>query len=471
VGKSVPEVQQYLLLLEDGLIECKAKDSSSDLMQPHEYPAAVELCEDLVQLLDDKADKLEVRQRVWEEQREKEIWGDYWLLDADLATRVQYRYDQEANKKEPANPANSGTEDEPREESPSGSEDESSEDSDEADAEIENEKDGDVLDHIPTARLLHLPHMLKLSQNVFMNSNHKHSNWSHYSASSPSIRHAAFADFHALALTLTRRILSVVLFQARTRFRTGGEANRIDERRRVVYAADVLTALDVLGLKHNSADAWLNAPRRLGLRCEVAASNRNIFEMHLPVGLVSLAEAETALRNLGTGRLRSRSRGSGRSERAASRDDVDMSGTDRSNELEEVADAGTTSDNEQSTEDDDDDDDEAESESETEEEELALGKEEEDDDDEAESETEEEELALEKEEDDALERYDAAARAEEESRLWAIGGKDRGLGTQEDGKSGMPKLSTARPENVRDWRDWTEYRAPWEDRVTGHSSA
>jgi RNA polymerase I-specific transcription initiation factor RRN5 len=448
VGKSQPEVHQYLLLLEDGLIEYKANYRSSNLMQPHEFPAAVELSEDLRKILEGEADRFEAKQRLWEEQKEKEKWGDYWLLNSDMATRVQRRYDKEAEENEQANHENSGPENEPRDDSPSDSENGSSEHSNEDDSGNEVESEGDVLDHIPTARFLHLPNMLKMSENLFMNSNQKESNWSHYSDSRPSIRHTAFTDFHALAVSVTKRIVSVVLFQAMTRLRTGGEASRIEDRERVVYAADVLTALDILGLKHNSFDYWVNTPRRCGLNCDIKrARNKLNFEMHLPTGPVSLEDAETALRNPGQGRLRSDNRASGprsRGEHAESQDDVDMSGIDLSKVQKERADKEVTSDDAQSTE---------------------------EDHDEAEMKTIEAELELEREEDDALERYDAIARAQEESRLWAIVGKGRGPnsgGDDDDGKEDILKLKASgrsRPENVIDWRDWTEYRAPWEGRT------
>ena len=125
-----------------------------------------------------------------------------------------------------------------------------------------------ILQAIPEARLLHAENMLTLSRNLFMNrSPDLPSPWPHWSAYAseqvpePSIMRTAFNDLRTLAVSVTKRLMQVAITQAISRLRS--------QRRRTkkgvlpfVKTRDVLSAIDILGLKRNGRSHWVGVARR-----------------------------------------------------------------------------------------------------------------------------------------------------------------------------------------------------------------
>lgn len=129
-----------------------------------------------------------------------------------------------------------------------------------------------ILQAIPEASLLHAENMLALSKNLFMNrSPDIPSPWPHWSTYAseqvpePSILRTAFNDLHTLAVSVTKRLMQTAVMQATSRLRS--------QRRRTkkgvmpfVKKRDVLSAIDVLGLKRNARSQWTGAARRCNVR-------------------------------------------------------------------------------------------------------------------------------------------------------------------------------------------------------------
>lgn len=95
--------------------------------------------------------------------------------------------------------------------------------------------------------------------------------WPHWSAYAsdqvpePSMMRTAFNDFHTLAVSVTKRLMQTAIIQATSRLRS--------QRRRtkkgvmpLVKTRDVLSAIDVLGLKRNGRSRWIGVARRCNLR-------------------------------------------------------------------------------------------------------------------------------------------------------------------------------------------------------------
>ena len=129
-----------------------------------------------------------------------------------------------------------------------------------------------ILHAIPEADILHAENMLLLSKDLFMNrSPDIPSPWPHWSAYAseqvpePSVMRTCFNDFHALAVSVTKRLMQTAIIQATSRLRS--------QRRRskksvmpFVRTRDVLSAIDVLGMKRNGRSRWTGVARRCNVR-------------------------------------------------------------------------------------------------------------------------------------------------------------------------------------------------------------
>ena len=131
---------------------------------------------------------------------------------------------------------------------------------------------------LPAAQLLDLNMFLTLSKRVFMNSSVLENNWCSYAErrTSPSIMYTAFSDFHALAVSLTKRLVQSTLFFAMSRLRAsdvlGSKISRQHVRRR-----DVVAALDVLGIEVNGKKTWAKTARKCKLRVYDKVRHRKTF--------------------------------------------------------------------------------------------------------------------------------------------------------------------------------------------------
>ncbi|KAI1763777.1 hypothetical protein GGR53DRAFT_496473 [Hypoxylon sp. FL1150] len=224
--KSVLEVQQYTMLLEAA---DRAGPSEADRIQhaPRalDIPAAAELSTELCLALEGAADALSLRQEAREAKLEQQRWGaSRWLVTPALALVLEHQLRQPATLR-------------------------------------------DLRTHAPFAELFHLGRWLRLSEHVFMNSTVvPDGNWTCVSEDPPAIRATALADFHALALRVTKRLVSAALFVAHSRVRA--KQARGDLRRSVsavVKAKDVRAAVASVGLEEGSREFWARAARRLRL--------------------------------------------------------------------------------------------------------------------------------------------------------------------------------------------------------------
>jgi RNA polymerase I-specific transcription initiation factor RRN5 len=114
--------------------------------------------------------------------------------------------------------------------------------------------------------------MLTLSKHLFMNRSDSFPSpwphWSHYTselATEPSLYRTAFNDFHSLVVSLTKRLVQTSLMQTTSRLRAQRSRNK-KGRLPMVRPRDVYTAIDALGMKRNGSERWRGVPRRCGLR-------------------------------------------------------------------------------------------------------------------------------------------------------------------------------------------------------------
>ncbi|MCJ1346268.1 hypothetical protein MMC31_004483 [Peltigera leucophlebia] len=218
--KTEPEVHVYLQLLQNATIHQHVNGPRDELFQNSDVPAALEIGQDCCAALEITADALSVLQQEEENKLERKKHGRLWRLDRRIADRIE----------------------QPR----------------------AHKEDGHVDHHrdVPAAELLNLNCFLELSKNVFMNSTTEEDNWRSYCGEKipVSIMYSAFSDIHALAVSITKRLISTSLFIAMSRLR--------HTRKRVghnVHSKDIKAALDILGMKHNSREFWTRVARRCRL--------------------------------------------------------------------------------------------------------------------------------------------------------------------------------------------------------------
>ncbi|CAO2653490.1 Nn.00g029010.m01.CDS01 [Neocucurbitaria sp. VM-36] len=130
----------------------------------------------------------------------------------------------------------------------------------------------DLLETIPEAHLLQPAIMLKLSKSLFMNRSPTiPSPWPHWSeytselAEEPAIYRSAFNDFHTLAISVTKRLAQTALIQATSRLRSQRQRYRKGVLP-LVKRRDVLSAIDILGMKRNGKERWRGVARRCSVR-------------------------------------------------------------------------------------------------------------------------------------------------------------------------------------------------------------
>lgn len=143
---------------------------------------------------------------------------------------------------------------------------------------MKNELQPQLLESIPEATLLNAKTMLTLSRDLFMNRSPDFpSPWPHWSeytselASDPSIYRTAFNDFHALAVSVAKRLVHTTIMQTESRLRSRRPRARHDVLP-YIKRRDVLAAVDVLGLKRDGNDRWKGVARRCGLQVLTSTS-------------------------------------------------------------------------------------------------------------------------------------------------------------------------------------------------------
>lgn len=215
--KTEPEVHAYLQLLQNANTHQHVNGPRHELFQNSDIPAALEISQDCCNALEIAADALSVLQQEKENRLERKLYGRLWRLDCRIADRIERsRGDIKDGNERP-------------------------------------------LGAVPAAELLNLKSFLELSENIFMNSSIEEDNWrSNCGGKIPvSIMHTAFADFHTLTVSITRRLISSSLFIAMSRLRSTRK-----NVGNIVHSKDIKAALDILGMKHNSREFWIRVARR-----------------------------------------------------------------------------------------------------------------------------------------------------------------------------------------------------------------
>ncbi|TVY68668.1 hypothetical protein LSUE1_G008803, partial [Lachnellula suecica] len=219
-SKSEQEVQEYILLLHQGLQEKQRHDGRA--LPLTDISAALEISPACCTALSQCGAALSSRQEQHEEKTEKARWGDTWLVTETVARRLdKYR----------------------------------------------RATDGEAaIDQVlPATNLFHLKTWLELSQRVFMNSSSDDDgNWHSIAepGERPAVRATAFEDFHSLAVSITKRLIQTTFFTAMSREKaTGSKKTKHAE----IKADDVHAAIAILKLPKNSYDFWVKSARRNNL--------------------------------------------------------------------------------------------------------------------------------------------------------------------------------------------------------------
>lgn len=292
-SKSKLEVQDYINLLHQGLRD--RTEIHQELLDFTDLPAAFEITEGCSDLLERAGDVLASRQECAAEEKEKAKWGDLWLLTPDVCKLLQNQRKDDGEQSEEGS--------------------------------------------LPAADLLDLKKWLELPQKIFMNSAEprEEDNWQSLAepGERPAIRATAFEDFHSLAVSITKRLVSTALFCSTSRRRA---AHSMGVQQAEVNLDDVEAAIKILGLKENSLEFWVGSARRLCL---------DVFDTDEDAGSevdLTYDEVEATLRQTRR-RSRSRSRSMSRQPRSEkSVTNVD-GGSDQDEPTDHVSEDARTDDN------------------------------------------------------------------------------------------------------------------------------
>jgi RNA polymerase I-specific transcription initiation factor RRN5 len=223
-SKSELEVQEYIQLLHQGMLEKTSNEPRRQLLGFTDIPAAFQVSQECCSELEKAAEALASRQNRYEEQKEQQKWGELWLLNSGVNFWVEEHSAQEGGSH-------------------------------------------DLREVLPAAELLNLSNWLELSNRVFMNpaAPLEEENWQSLvePGEEPSIRATAFADFHRLAISVTKRLVSTAIFCTMSRLRAMD--SRSFNRNDIVKRSDVEAAAKIIGLELNSSEFWRDCPRRCNL--------------------------------------------------------------------------------------------------------------------------------------------------------------------------------------------------------------
>jgi RNA polymerase I-specific transcription initiation factor RRN5 len=259
-SKSVLEVHEYVRLLDEGHLardENEKERSMSTTKTLLDMPASFEISEECCAVLERAGEALDSYHQQHEEKVEKEKWGDCWLVNESVSRQLAKRN-------------------------------------------IDEEEDEGFREVLPAANLFDLKKWIHLSQDVFMNSTVKEDNWRILieNSETPAIRATALEDFHSLAVSFTRRLVSSTLFctMSRQRAMSAKTINHGD-----ITRDDVDAAIQILGVKPDSYDFWVKCPRK----CNLSIIDSEESDDDEPL---SYDEVEEVLKRNQRRRSRSRSR-------------------------------------------------------------------------------------------------------------------------------------------------------------------
>ncbi|KAI1817958.1 hypothetical protein GGS20DRAFT_598291 [Poronia punctata] len=268
--KSEAEVKQYIMLL---LNHGKPSLSLVDI------PAASEISPACCVALEQAADALSLRQEGYEEEIEKERWGTRWLITSELARILEDKISSYTSssslslQKHVRGRGRTPDERSARSHSRHRGESKSRAGVREEDGEEEEEGEERLDKDMAFLQLFAVENWLELSNRVFMNSTVSDGNWRAVvdqgggggEEEQPAIRATAFADFHSLVVSITRRLVAAVIYIAESRKSGSGSGQQQRRTRRKVRREDVLAAVSSLGMKGEKEDFWTKCARRLQL--------------------------------------------------------------------------------------------------------------------------------------------------------------------------------------------------------------
>ena len=275
--KSELEVRQYLFFLDaakrqPGVTAGEGKVGAVTPLPPRlasvEIPAAVEIGAECAFLLEAAADALALCQGGYEEEVEKERWGAGGGITGPGAGILEEGLQRRQGRTGRAEDPKTATEQRrDREEREQRSLTQKGDDDNDNDEEKGGEEWDKSLEEMPFVELLHVENWLRLSDRVFMNSAIADGNWRAMSEEDepPAIQATALTDFHALALSVTKRLLFAAAYVAESRVRRrvlDGSQRRLCPRLR---PEDVKAAVLSLGMRQDSREFWARCARRLQL--------------------------------------------------------------------------------------------------------------------------------------------------------------------------------------------------------------
>ncbi|KAM0259253.1 hypothetical protein ACHAQJ_003458 [Trichoderma viride] len=216
-SKSVAEVSQYLNFLQEAC-DLRRQQASRSILEPAEYPAAVEISQQCCHAQEEAADEISLKQEAREELREQNRWGDIWDITPKVARKL---------------------------------------------SKAVHAQDEDLSNVPQFAQLFHSLKWLELSARMFMNSSVPGNNWKAIDGEPPSMWATTFEDFHSLAVSVTRRLVQATLFIAMSRIRSKNAMG--SKIRDMVQLQDVEAAISSLNMASKLNESWINSARRLRL--------------------------------------------------------------------------------------------------------------------------------------------------------------------------------------------------------------
>jgi RNA polymerase I-specific transcription initiation factor RRN5 len=255
--KSLPEVQELLLLLQDGVPAGKKTE-----VMLRDVEAAFEISLTCTERLELAGNALALFQERFEAREEQDKYGEYWLITPDVAERIEAAVRPPHESPEQSSPLgreNDVVPEDPASIGPS----------------------PPILQDVPEGNLLHVKTLLELSSSIFMNSsptlNFPFPNWSTivtHPGEAPSIYRTALKDFHTLVVSITSRLIQASINQATARIRSNDWRTKRGPHPCIIKQ-DVFTALDILNMPRNGRERWRGVARRCGLRVRKGKVRRN----------------------------------------------------------------------------------------------------------------------------------------------------------------------------------------------------
>lgn len=273
-SKSELEVQDYLRLLHRGLERQHLRDRHTRTVILGDVPAAAEVREGCDRVLDRYAELSRLEEQYLETVEGRKRHYDAWVIDWQKAEEIEEELEEMDDNDEQDDKENSGNKEEANAENAErGAKDVQDEEAEQSErsAGEEEKEEPQIIATNPTVRLtstlLNMEKWIRLSERFFMNPGGRRleDNWKNiaYPGENPSLTADAFADFYALTVSVTRRIIHSTLFFAMSRLRRMRDTGH--RKAKVVKSRDVRSALDVLNMKQSNSDFWIRLARRCSL--------------------------------------------------------------------------------------------------------------------------------------------------------------------------------------------------------------